>query len=124
MPIIPRDAPTRPKLVAGGPTPTIRHLAAIYKSAWTDRGLAPRYFTQQELFMNRGLLAQMTSIDELKEIVQTYVQLDDPWYKNNGHPLGLLMRAHPMIMAVLEKRKAERRAAERTDFGGQELETA
>ncbi len=74
--------------------------------------------------MNRGLLAQMTSIDELREIVQTYVRLDEKFYKDNGYPLGLLMRAHPVILAVLEKRKAERRAAERTDFGGQELETA
>lgn len=114
MPIVKKD-PTKPPLIAGSSPPTIRHLAAIYKSAWVERGKAPRYFTQQELFMNRGLLATMKSVDELKLVISTYLGLDDPWYKNAGYPLGLLMRAHPMILAKLEKRGAETK-----DFGVEE----
>lgn len=117
MPIIPQTA-SKPKLIVTGEPPTIRHLAAIYKNAWAEKGLAPRYFTQQELFMNKAFLASLGSVDQLRLIVRTYLTLDDPWYRNHGYPLGLLMRAHPAIMAKLEK--AEREA--RRDFGAPEQE--
>jgi hypothetical protein len=117
MPIIPQTT-SKPKIIVTGEPPTIRHLAAIYKSAWEEKGLAPRYFTQQELFMNKALLASLGSVDQLRLIIRTYLTLDDPWYKSNGYPLGLLMRAHPTIMAKLEGLERDTKR----DFGAQEQE--